>query len=170
MYTALSARYCAQVSGNQGLRDQLLALAWVRDNIASYGGDPDQVTILGESAGAISVHAHVLSPLGRGLYRAAIAQSGTAEMALLQRAGEERWATFSLLSCMPVLLRVRYATQLASAVNCSSLQWDGEMLQCLQQQPVETLLTALADPSSPLQVRSGLQSEWCSGLECIAYK
>ena len=95
MYTALSARYCAQVSGNQGLRDQLLALAWVRDNIASYGGDPDQVTILGESAGAISVHAHVLSPLGRGLYRTAIAQSGTAEMALLQRAGEERWAAFS---------------------------------------------------------------------------
>ena len=87
----LSARYCAQVSGNQGLRDQLLALAWVRDNIASYGGDPDQVTILGESAGAISVHAHVLSPRGRGLYRTAIAQSGTAEMALLQRAGEERW-------------------------------------------------------------------------------
>lgn len=91
MYTALAARYSVQVSGNQGLRDQLLALAWVRDNIASYGGNPDQVTILGESAGAISVHAHVLSPLGRGLYRAAIAQSGTAEMALLQRAGEERW-------------------------------------------------------------------------------
>merc|ERR1711892_23482 len=65
------------MSGNMGLKDQLLALQWVQDNIESYGGDPNKVTIFGESAGAISVHAHVLSPLGRGLYRSAIAQSGT---------------------------------------------------------------------------------------------
>ena len=83
------------LSGNQGMWDQNLALQWVQENIHNFGGDKARVTIFGESAGAMSVLNHVLSPKSRGLFSAAIAQSGTAEMALLQRAGEERWATFS---------------------------------------------------------------------------
>lgn len=65
-------------AGNYGLLDQLAALRWVRENVARFGGDPEQVTIAGESAGAISVNAHMASPLSRGLFARAIGESGGA--------------------------------------------------------------------------------------------
>ena len=65
-------------SGNNGIRDQIEAIRWVRDNIASFGGDPDNVTIFGESAGGGSVFALLASPDADGLYHRAIAQSGPA--------------------------------------------------------------------------------------------
>ena len=66
----------AGFTGNYGLYDQLTALQWVRHNIASFGGDPENITIMGQSAGAMSVQQQCLSPLSEGLFRRAIMSSG----------------------------------------------------------------------------------------------
>ncbi|HRS52615.1 MAG TPA: carboxylesterase family protein [Candidatus Marinimicrobia bacterium] len=72
----LSAENPNRVSGNYGLLDQIAGLQWVQRNIPAFGGDPTNVTIFGESAGAISVSMLCASPLAKGLFRRAISQSG----------------------------------------------------------------------------------------------
>lgn len=72
----LSAESPDQTSGNYGILDQIAALEWVKKNIKAFGGDPDNVTIAGQSAGAFSVNALVVSPKAKGLFHKAIAQSG----------------------------------------------------------------------------------------------
>ena len=75
-------------SGVNGILDQILALEWVRDNIAAFGGDPARVAIAGESAGAFSVCTLLGSPQAEGLFQRAIAQSGAAHFTLPAEAGE----------------------------------------------------------------------------------
>lgn len=74
-HPALSAESGQGVSGNYGLMDQIAALRWVRDNISAFGGDPGNVTIAGQSAGALSVTLLLAAPDARGLFHRAIAQS-----------------------------------------------------------------------------------------------
>jgi para-nitrobenzyl esterase len=72
---------CSELAGsaNNGIRDQIAALTWVRDNIDAFGGDPGRVTIFGESAGGMSVAALLGTPAAAGLFHGAIAQSGATE-------------------------------------------------------------------------------------------
>ncbi|HAT29602.1 MAG TPA: carboxylesterase [Janthinobacterium sp.] len=107
-------------SGNFGTLDIIAALNWVRQNIASFGGDPDNVTVFGESAGALNVYSLLASPLAKGLFHKAIAQSpltlsNTVEQArsghaLGSRALLERWR------CAPDALRARPAAELLAAI------------------------------------------------------
>jgi carboxylesterase type B len=74
--------YLGEANANRGLLDQIAALEWVRDNIASFGGDPGNVTLFGQSAGGMSVGTLLSMPRAEGLFRRAIAQSGGAHQVM----------------------------------------------------------------------------------------
>uniref|UniRef100_A0A1D1XT84 Carboxylic ester hydrolase n=1 Tax=Anthurium amnicola TaxID=1678845 RepID=A0A1D1XT84_9ARAE len=115
------------VPGNQGLKDMALALRWVRDNVRAFGGDPDNVTIFGESAGAASVHYLMLSPLTRGLFHRVIQMSGSALAP---------WALFQ-----PAQARAK-AVKLADALGCPSTQGSAALRDCLLTKSAEDIVKA----------------------------
>lgn len=81
----------AGIAGNAGLKDQLLVLKWIKENIAQFGGDPNNVTLFGESAGSISAYLHYLSPNSRKYFHRVICQSGIpSSETFFQTAGSEK--------------------------------------------------------------------------------
>ncbi|KAJ4438727.1 hypothetical protein ANN_14676, partial [Periplaneta americana] len=118
----------AGVSGNIGMKDQVMGLKWVQNNIASFGGDSTRVTIFGESAGGASVHYHLLSPMSEGLFHGAIMQSGSALDPWAFKEPEEiRKATF----------------ELGNSFGCNQTG-DTELYDCLMKQSEEKLVGVLS--------------------------
>ncbi|MGH9560939.1 MAG: carboxylesterase/lipase family protein, partial [Terracidiphilus sp.] len=99
---ALTGESEHHASGNYGLMDQIMALNWVRANIAQFGGDPNNVTLFGQSAGSVDTTILMTSPLARGLFQKAIGESGAAftrqviPLAEAEQIGEEAFAAFKL--------------------------------------------------------------------------
>nr|CAD7426421.1 unnamed protein product [Timema monikensis] len=93
----------SEVPGNAGMFDQLMALQWIHDNIHNFGGNPNNVTLFGESAGAVAVSLHLLSPLSRNLFSQAVMQSGSPTV------------PWGIISREESVLR---GLRLAEAVNC----------------------------------------------------
>ncbi|XP_078524658.1 fatty acyl-CoA hydrolase precursor, medium chain-like isoform X2 [Lissotriton helveticus] len=111
--------------GNWGLLDQVAALQWVQENIFYFGGNPDSVTIFGDSAGGISVSALVLSPLSKGLFHKAISQSGS--------------IFFPGLFCTEheVILLIR--DMIANATGCETLD-SAAIVNCMRKKTEEEIL------------------------------
>jgi len=134
------------VSGNMGLRDQLESLRWVKRFINNFGGDPDKVTIFGQSSGAMMVHALQLSPKAQGLFKYAIAQSGNM---LMRRVKAE------------ISDEKRIAKNIAEKFECPS-NYDQEMLECLQKLPVQKLIqdAGYAAPNIHADIKERERGPW----------
>jgi len=115
-HPALSAESTHHGSGNYGLMDQIFALRWVRENIANFGGDPNNITLFGHSAGAIDTGLLMTSDLSKGLFQRAIAESGTSfshplpPLAVAEKAGEAFAANLKLPTGAEGLKQLRQLT------------------------------------------------------------
>ncbi|OQR71303.1 acetylcholinesterase-like [Tropilaelaps mercedesae] len=116
--------------GNQAMFDQLLVLKWVRRNAASFGGDPDRVTLMGQGSGSVSTGLHMVSPLSRGLFQRAIMQSGSPYL----RRSEGSAQTMKWLESM--------ARELNCSVSKSESRKKEDIVQCFKWSEGRRLLGA----------------------------
>ncbi|XP_064471257.1 acetylcholinesterase-like isoform X2 [Ornithodoros turicata] len=127
--------------GNQGLYDQYLAMRWVKDNVRYFGGDPEKITLFGQSAGAISIGYHLVSPLSKGLFRRAIMQSGSPYWAIAENVDDDG---------------DRF-TKVARKLNCSQHRDDvtrdfRRVLYCLQSKQAREFLEAFETRNGRIRI------------------
>lgn len=118
-----------KTSGAYGLEDQQAALRWVQRNVAAFGGDPRNITILGESAGGYSVCDHLASPTAAGLFQRAIIQSGPCT---------QEWSDANYAAPRPRVVAEGYGRELAADLGCTDAA-------CLRRVSAERLLAASDD-------------------------
>jgi len=128
-HASFAAESPAGGQGTFGLLDQIAALAWVQANIAAFGGDPSNVTIFGESAGARDVCSLVAAPGAAGLFQRAVMESGACKFLPTRQAAEKT------------------ASDVASAVGCQTAT---DVPACLRALPAATLIQALPGDPGPL--------------------
>jgi para-nitrobenzyl esterase len=122
-HPALTGESPDHISGNYGFEDQQAALKWVRRNIGAFGGNPEKVTIFGESAGGLSTLVNLVSPTAHGLFHRAIVESG------------------GYMLTQPTLARAEAAgANFANAVGCNQPN-AADVLTCLRALPVSTILS-----------------------------
>lgn len=127
------------IPGNAGMKDQVFALRWVKKNIASFGGDPDNITVFGESIGSMSIAFHLATPMSRGLFNRAIMQSGVS----------------TSYSCHPLDPKQR-AIALAKKLG-KYTEDEHELYKFFKSQPIEKLI--MANVSISLAENTGLFGE-----------
>lgn len=141
-----------RTTGNEGLLDQVRALAWVRENIASFGGDPRNVTIFGESAGGMSVGTLLALPAARGLFHKAIAQSGACHTAAPAETGRRVGEAVSKATGLGAegLRRASTADLLAAQRRIEAGRVDGYPLHRLGSLPFRPVVDGAVLPLAPI--------------------
>ncbi len=130
-HPALTGEFPDGISGNYGFQDQQAALKWVRRNIRAFGGNPEKVTVFGESAGGLSTFVNLVSPTARGLFDRAIIESG------------------AYLLTPPTLAQAEAAgANFANAVQCNQSN-PADVLTCLRALPVSTILGVASFSPAP---------------------